>query len=115
MKNLLRRALPAMILARWPVPSLAASPTRRLPPTKDPINPPPTLQDWQALAKLPDWSGVWTPVISDQVAQEQHAIRRRGMPQIAKQIEHMYAEEDAGRPFPDHRSLLSRPACRAGC
>lgn len=33
-------------------------------------NRPPTLADWQALAKLPDLSGVWTPVISDQVAQE---------------------------------------------
>ena len=31
------------------------------------INAAPSAQDWQALAKLPDWSGVWTPVISDQV------------------------------------------------
>ena len=30
---------------------------------QDPINPPPTLRDYQALAKLPDFSGVWTPVI----------------------------------------------------
>ena len=73
------------------------------PAAKDPINPPPTLRDWQALAKLPDFSGVWTPVISDQVAQE----RTNPPPwnaQAAKQIEHMYAEEKAGRPFPviDH-------------
>src|SRR5580693_10058706 len=70
---------------------------------KDPINPAPTAQDWQALAKLPDWSGVWTPVISDQVAQEK-TNRPPWKPQIAKQIEHMYAEEEAGRPFPiiDH-------------
>jgi hypothetical protein len=63
----------------------------------------PTAQDWQALAKLPDWSGVWTPVISDQVAQEK-SNRPPWKPEIAKQIDHMYAEEHAGRPFPiiDH-------------
>src|SRR3984957_6813461 len=70
---------------------------------KDPINPAPTAQDWQVLAKLPDWSGVWTPVISDQVAQEK-SNPPAWKPAIAKQIAHMYAEEDAGRPFPiiDH-------------
>src|SRR6202011_2646547 len=67
------------------------------------INPPPSAQDWQALGKLPDWSGVWTPVISDQVAQEK-SNRPPWTPQVAKQIDHMYAEEAAGRPFPiiDH-------------
>jgi hypothetical protein len=69
----------------------------------DPVNPAPTAQDWQALAKLPDWSGVWTPVISDQVAQEK-TNPPPWKPPIKKQIDHMYAEEDAGRPFPiiDH-------------
>ena len=68
-----------------------------------PINAAPTAQDWQALAKLPDWSGVWTPVISDQVAQEK-TNPPPWKPQIAKQIDRMYAEEQAGRPFPiiDH-------------
>jgi hypothetical protein len=33
------------------------------------INPPPTAQDWTDLGKLPDWSGVWNPKISDQEAQ----------------------------------------------
>ena len=70
---------------------------------RSPINAPPTAQDWQALAKLPDWSGVWTPVISDQVKQEK-SNPPPWKPQVAKQMEHMYAEEDAGRPFPiiDH-------------
>ena len=79
----------------------AAAP--RLPPTRTPSILRPPLQDWQALAKLPDWSGVWTPVISDQVAQEK-SNPPPWKPQIAKQIEHMYAEEEAGRPFPiiDH-------------
>src|SRR5271170_6333912 len=62
-----------------------------------------TVQDWQALAKLPDWSGIWTPAISDQVAQEK-SNPPPWKPPIAKQIEHMYQEENAGRPFPiiDH-------------
>jgi hypothetical protein len=70
---------------------------------KDVINAPPAAQDWQALAKLPDWSGVWTPVISDQVAQEK-SNRPPWKPQIAKQIDQMYADEQAGHPFPiiDH-------------
>lgn len=33
-----------------------------------PINPPPQQKDWSALARLPDWSGVWTPNITDQDA-----------------------------------------------
>jgi len=67
------------------------------------INAAPRPQDWQALAKLPDWSGVWTPVISDQVAQEK-SNPPPWTPKVAARIKHMYAEEDAGRPFPiiDH-------------
>ncbi|MEP6885272.1 MAG: hypothetical protein ABJC66_11030 [Gammaproteobacteria bacterium] len=81
-------------LCTWPGVSSAAA---------DAINPPPTAQDWQALAKLPDWSGVWTPVIRDQVAQEK-TNPPPWTPQVAGQIHHMYSEEDAGRPFPiiDH-------------
>jgi hypothetical protein len=69
----------------------------------DPINRTPTLRDWQAMAKLPDVGGVWTPLISDQVAQER-TNPPPWKPEIAKQIERMYAEEKAGRPFPiiDH-------------
>jgi hypothetical protein len=63
----------------------------------------PTAQDWQALAKLPDWSGTWTPAVSDEFAQEK-SNPPPWKPQIAKQIAHMYAEQDAGHPFPiiDH-------------
>ena len=64
---------------------------------KDAINPPPTLSSWTALSKLPDFSGVWTPVISDQVAQER-SNPPPWKPAIAKQVEHLYAEEKAGRP-----------------
>ena len=84
--------------------SLAFLPAQAAEPAaKDPINPSPTLRDWQALAKLPDFSGVWTPVISDQVAQER-TNPPPWNPKVAKEIEHMYSEEKAGRPFPiiDH-------------
>src|ERR1700729_858484 len=88
---IMRAAVYAVILAcaRTPAASAAA-------PDAD-IIPPPTAKDYQALAKLPDWSGVWTPVISDQVAQEK-TNRPPWTPQVAKQMQHMYAEEKAGRP-----------------
>jgi len=73
------------------------------PAANDSINPAPTLRDWQAMARLPDLGGVWTPLISDQVAQER-TNPPPWKPEIAKQIERMYTEEKAGRPFPviDH-------------
>src|SRR6516165_8976212 len=61
------------------------------------INPPPTAQDWADLGKLPDWSGVWNPKITDQDAQ----VKTNPPPwneQAAKKIELMFAEEKAGRP-----------------
>ena len=67
------------------------------------INPPPTPQDWTDIGRLPDWSGVWNPKITDQDAQ----IKTNPPPwneQAAKKIEQMFAEEKAGRPvliFPD--------------
>ena len=36
------------------------------PSNKPVINPPPTAKDWANLAKLPDWSGVWNPFVTDQ-------------------------------------------------
>jgi hypothetical protein len=61
------------------------------------INPLPTAQDWADLAKLPDWSGVWNPKISDQDVQ----VKTNPPPwneTAAKKIEFMFAEEKAGRP-----------------
>ena len=97
---IIRAAAYAVILAcAAPPPASAAAPAA----APGDMIAPPTAQDYQALAKLPDWSGVWTPVISDQVAQEK-TNRPPWKPLIAKQIERMYAEEAAGRPFPiiDH-------------
>lgn len=61
------------------------------------VDPPPTAQDWADLAKLPDWSGVWNPKISDQNAQ----VKTNPPPwndKAAKEVEQMFAEENAGRP-----------------
>ncbi len=61
------------------------------------INPPPTAQDWADLAKLPDWSGVWNPKVTDQDKQ----AKTNPPPwneKVAKEIETMWAEEKAGRP-----------------
>jgi hypothetical protein len=101
MKTLFRRALPAVIYAL--LAASAASVQAAEPSPEGARNPAPTLRDWQALAKLPDFSGVWTPIISDQVAQEK-TNPPPWTPTVAQQIEHMYEEEKAGRPFPviDH-------------
>lgn len=63
------------------------------------INPPPTVQDWAALAQLPDWSGVWNPKVTDQDAQ----VRTNRPPwneKAAAEVAKMFAEEKAGRPRP---------------
>jgi len=64
----------------------------------EPINAPPSLKDYESLAKLPDWSGVWTPDIGDQVAQEKSNPPPWNL-KIAKQVAKMYADEAAGHPF----------------
>lgn len=67
------------------------------PKSSDPINPPPTPRDWADLAKLPDWSGVWTPDIGDQDSR----IKRDPTPwtpKVAAEIAKMNAEEAAGNP-----------------
>lgn len=66
---------------------------------KPAVNPPPTAKDWADLAKLPDWSGVWTPKITDQDRQA-----KTNMPpwnaKAAELIKFQLAEEKAGRPPP---------------
>jgi len=41
--------------------ALGAVPPAAGPPAGDVVNPAPTASGWAALARLPDWSGVWTP------------------------------------------------------
>src|SRR6201999_4050947 len=65
----------------------------------DATNPAPTEKDYAALGRLPDFSGVWTPDVTDQGRQ----IGSNPAPWIAsaaQDIAHMKAEEAAGRPFP---------------
>ena len=51
-----------------------------------------------ASAAPPDFSGVWVPDIKDQKRQEVE-ITPPWKPEVLKQIQHMVAEEKAGRPF----------------
>jgi hypothetical protein len=76
------------------IPVQAQEPAKKPPPI---INPPPTAQDWADLAKLPDWSGVWNPKISDQYAQVK-TNPPSWNEKAAKVVEQMFAEERAGRP-----------------
>src|SRR4051812_7995140 len=77
------------------IPPSAAQPaghpsvTRTPPKAPAIINPPPTAQDWADIAKLPDWSGVWNPKITDQDAQ----VKTNPPPwneKAKKQIEYMF-------------------------
>ena len=62
-----------------------------------PLEGPPTPKHWQALAALPDWSGIWNPDIPDQNAQ----IKSNPVPwspAAAKQAAALDAQERAGNP-----------------
>lgn len=60
-------------------------------------NPAPQPGDWAALAKLPDWSGVWTPSMSDQNVRMK-ATPPPWKPAAAAQIAKLEAAEEAGDP-----------------
>src|ERR1700759_3908800 len=80
----------SMLLGAAPCPAGAPSP----PPV---MTPPPQPKDWAALASLPDWSGVWTPNISDQMQR----IKTDPVPwnkAAAAQIAKLEAAEGRGSP-----------------
>ena len=56
----------------------------------------PTAQQWAGLAKLPDWSGTWTPAIRLQ-NEEITKNPTPWTPPVAARIETLWAEERAGR------------------
>jgi len=65
---------------------------------EDAVSPAPTAKDWLAVSRQPDWSGVWTPNVSDQFAQ----VRTNPVPwtpEVAKQMHVLEEEEKAGRPL----------------
>jgi hypothetical protein len=93
--RLVLRSPIALLLALtcFGLPQVAAE----LPEGANAINAPPRAKDWASLAKLPDWSGVWNPNVTDQNAQ----IESNPMPwkaEVLPQIAHLIAEEKAGRP-----------------
>jgi len=62
-----------------------------------PVNPPLAARNWADLAKLPDWSGVWTP----SRRQQEDETTKNPVPWTAKAAEtmaRMLADEKAGRP-----------------
>jgi hypothetical protein len=83
----------ALIAVAWALgavaPTLAAA--------AEVVNPPPRSQDWTDLAKLPDWSGVWEPDITDQFKQIV-TDPPPWTPAAAKQIADLNAQEKAGNP-----------------
>jgi hypothetical protein len=91
----MRQVLATLLLAVLATGAAHAQGAPKKPPAI--INPPPTAQDYTDLGKLPDWSGVWNPKITDQDAQ----ARTNPPPwneKVAKEVEKMWAEEKAGRP-----------------
>jgi hypothetical protein len=86
--------LSTLLLLLPPLSGFAAAPAAALPAG---TILPPAPEQWADLARLPDWSGVWTPYKADQVAQEKSNAppwNARSAPRIAA----LYAEEAAGRP-----------------
>ena len=75
------------------------------------INPAPTAKDFANLGKLPDWSGIWNPNISDQDKQVKTNMPP-WKPAQAEVIKFQLAEEKAGRPTPLFTNCLpeSMPA-----
>ena len=77
----------------------AASFAQTKPAEKPIINPAPTAKDWADIGKLPDWSGVWNPNISDQ--DKQHVTNPPPWnAKAAARINFQQAELKAGRPTP---------------
>jgi hypothetical protein len=67
------------------------------PPEVNPLNAAPTAADWAAIARLPDWSGVWSPaplVKGGPGFTEPPAWT----PKAAARVARMRAAEEAGRP-----------------
>ena len=61
------------------------------------VNSAPKAKDWTELAKLPDWSGVWTPNVSDQARREK-ADPIPWNRKAAAEIVQLEAQEKAGNP-----------------
>ena len=80
-----------------PESSQSTPPTADANATADDVNPAPTAADWAALAKLPDWSGIWNPNFTDQREQDKSNVPPWN-DQARAEFEHLVAEQAAGRP-----------------
>jgi hypothetical protein len=69
------------------------------PPDAKDVIPSPTEKDWLAIAKLPDWSGIWVPMTKDQDAQ-MRTNPTPWTPNVAKLIAWQVEEAIANRPAP---------------
>lgn len=90
-----RSLLGCLLVAGWLVGTIVMSPGRAAMPSV--VNPAPQAKDWSALANLPDWSGVWTPNMTDQ----ERRIRTDPVPwnkDAAAQVAKLEAAEKAGDP-----------------
>jgi hypothetical protein len=67
-------------------------------PSPEELNPAPTAADWTAIGRLPDLSGTWLPDLANQRSQEQGPDAPPWKPEVQRQVDHWFAEEDAGRP-----------------
>ncbi len=61
------------------------------------LNPPPTAKDWAAMAKLPDWGGMWLPDVGDQIKQ-MTSNPTPWTPKAATYIQHQMDDMKAGKP-----------------
>jgi len=61
------------------------------------LNAPPRASDWANLAKLPDWSGTWSPAPDDR-AFPLGRKEPKWLPDAARQVEQLKADDAAGTP-----------------
>src|SRR3984893_12774929 len=61
------------------------------------INPAPHARDWAAIAKLPDWSGTWTPAPDDR-AFPLGRNEPKWLPDVARQVQQLKDDDAAGTP-----------------
>jgi hypothetical protein len=90
--NVLQRVC-ALVAAAWAIgigmPCEAA--------TQSTINHAPRAADWAALAKLPDWSGTWSPAPDDR-AFPLGRNEPKWLPEVAEQVQQLKADDAAGNP-----------------
>ena len=92
------KVMPWLALCLTAIHAVARADDLRSGPAAAPVlNPAPRLEDWVALAKLPDWSGTWTPAPDDR-AFPLDKKEPQWTPAVARQVARLKAAEKAGSP-----------------